>query len=238
MRCVSKPWNAFLSQPCFIKSHLENSLHNNDEILLVFNEQFHWKSEPCIAHRTRSPVIKLFDLIKLPVDFPDPDKREEGTVIGSVNGLVCFSCREYNTHVIHIWNPSLSALMTLPPFAYPCPGYKHFFGFGFDPKTDDYKVVKLVKNETLRADPLFREWLQVEVYNGHDGHFHWLCAYVSEGIKLLKIVAFDLGEETSVRSLFQIPLPNLKQVGSLICTFSLEGFVWCHAPEVVYFKYG
>nr|GEX59608.1 hypothetical protein [Tanacetum cinerariifolium] len=80
----------------------------------------------------------------------------------------------------YIWNPSLSAVLTLPPFAKPSPDtnerFDIFYGFGFDPQTDDYKVVKLISH--LKPPPDFnpdflcmpisyviKEWLPVKVYS-------------------------------------------------------------------------
>ncbi|KAJ9554356.1 hypothetical protein OSB04_018401 [Centaurea solstitialis] len=127
----------------------------------------------------------------------------------------------YNDLVIQIWNPSLSTVLTLPPcqlnngvfdFTKAC------FRFGYDPKTDDYKLVKLING--------VKEWLQVEVYSlrkdswglitqrfpshvievfdgdtvcvdGCNGCLHWLGSVVDhEGRKVQTIVAFDLGMET------------------------------------------
>ncbi|GKA30539.1 F-box domain containing protein [Tanacetum coccineum] len=107
MRCVSKAWNALLSQPSFIKSHLDHNLAHDDEILLVFIS----------------------------------DKPSD--LIGSDNGLICFSSFE---SVVHIWNPSLSALAALPDIVSTLDDDNDHmqFRFGYDPINDDYKVVKVM----------------------------------------------------------------------------------------------
>ncbi|CAI9296251.1 unnamed protein product [Lactuca saligna] len=181
MRCISKSWNALLSQSSFIKSHLHRSIHNNDEILMVFNAEFPSDSEPTaqpkpfIAHPSRSPDIELADFIKLPV-IPHSEHKCL-FAIGSVHGLICFSYGRYPDSVIYIWNPSLSALLSLPPYSKPSDGDSPwtFLRFGFDPRTDDYKVVKVIS--LLRPPgniaPIFanflsltscvvEEWLHVE----------------------------------------------------------------------------
>ncbi|XP_042758060.1 F-box/kelch-repeat protein At3g06240 [Lactuca sativa] len=232
MRSVSKSWNAFLSHPSFVKSHLHHSIHNNDQILLIFqDEEFYSDTKPFTAIPSRSPRLELTNFIKFPVK-PQSGHTDGIRVIGSVNGLICSS---YDNHsVIHIWNPSLSALLTLPPYSTPCHGYNSFkihFRFGFDPKTNDYKVVKLT-GINGPYENVVTWWLQVEIYSmrkgswklitemfpshiailinrddvcadGHHGHLHWLgCTDGKEDTKT--IVGFDLGSET----FREIPLPD------------------------------
>lgn len=106
LRCVSKHWNAFISQHYFIKSYVHFhrlNVHNNDEILLVFLKG------GFTTHHSNSPHIELANFIKLPVNFPSAASSEYN-FIGSINGLICFSCELL---------------------------YRHFFPFGFDPNTDD-----------------------------------------------------------------------------------------------------
>ncbi|CAH1430865.1 unnamed protein product [Lactuca virosa] len=98
--------------------------------------------------------------------------------------------------------------------------------FGYDPKTDDYKVVKL----TRILQPPGMIW-QVEVYSMKkgswefiiqtfplhltqisdlddetcaDGHLHWLCYCDDLEQKQETIVAFDLGVDTFNEILFQV----------------------------------
>ncbi|KAJ9554245.1 LOW QUALITY PROTEIN: hypothetical protein OSB04_018290 [Centaurea solstitialis] len=80
-------------------------------------------------------------------------------------------------HAIQICNPSLSAVVTLPPYAMPSPLAVAGL-FGFDPLTDDYKVVKIMSRCVLPPDlaglegclgphsyDVVKDWLQVEVYS-------------------------------------------------------------------------
>nr|GEU76649.1 hypothetical protein [Tanacetum cinerariifolium] len=197
LRCVCKRWNTLLCEPNFIKSHLHRcSINNNkdEEVLLVFNRGFLPKAHPCA-----SPDIELTNFVNLTVNFPSEEAQIHSTVIGSANGLICFSVGFFDDSVIHIWNPSISALLTVPPYAIPVPSDSpnvHYnFRFGFDPENDDYKIVKLI-----RADD---EWLQVEVsIDGHDGHLHWLC--FNDDLEIHTIVAFHLAAE----SFTEISLPD------------------------------
>ncbi|GKB44445.1 F-box domain containing protein [Tanacetum coccineum] len=132
MRCVSKHWNDLLSRPS-IKSHLDYSKHNNEEIILVFYDLFRFNSsfKPFTEHPTRNPKQELRSLIKIPVMEPNSIFNHyigQGCyIIGSVNGLVCFYKRSDPPHNVYIWNPSLSAVLTLPPFAMPSPDTNEHF---------------------------------------------------------------------------------------------------------------
>ncbi|KAM0042524.1 putative F-box domain-containing protein [Helianthus debilis subsp. tardiflorus] len=181
LRCVCKPLNALSSNPSFIKSHLHRSIPNNDEMLLVFHNRFCFEGgKPITAHPSRSPHIVNPNFIKLPVNFNIPSAYNCSSVIGSVNGLICFvvwsSIVPGPDPIIYIWNPSLSAVTTLPPFT--IRGFDDlYFRFGFDPKTDDFKVVKLTRllHKYIHYQSGVKkncfEWLQVEVYSMRNGYW-------------------------------------------------------------------
>lgn len=63
--------------------------------------------------------------------------------MGSINGLVCLC--DHRSGVL--WNPSIRKYFKLPPHSirheYGGP-FSDAFGFGFDVKTNDYKVVRIV----------------------------------------------------------------------------------------------
>ncbi|PWA33942.1 F-box domain-containing protein [Artemisia annua] len=63
--------------------------------------------------------------------------------------------------MIYIWNPSLSALSPLPPSRIHSSFDNKHLRFGFDPKTDDYKAVKVISFQL----PNRRDWLQVAVFS-------------------------------------------------------------------------
>ncbi|XP_023758513.1 F-box/kelch-repeat protein At3g06240 [Lactuca sativa] len=237
MRCVCKPWNALLSEDSFIKSHLHHSIHNNDEILLFFPCRLHYGCSSITARPTRSPDLDLTDFIKLPVNLNFVRflvNLGYAMVIGSVNGVICVYYKSYHDdgYAVYIWNPSLSALLTLPPCSLPsCNSHDIDFRFGYDPRTDDYKVVKITGvsgtvNMLLPQAEVYSmrkgSWDSVKqrmemfpshvtsIFNrdrvctdGHDGHIHWL-SFTNSKRKPETIVAFDLGAET----FSEIPLPD------------------------------
>ncbi|PWA71275.1 F-box domain-containing protein [Artemisia annua] len=225
MRCVSKSWNALLSQPSFINSHLDRSMNTynkDDEVLLVFDDGYFDTCQTFITRPSRSSILQIPDLIKLPVDTPLFDSSY---FIGSVNGIICFA--NYQSDDIYIWNPSLSALTALPSYA-PDEG-DLLFRFGFDPINDDYKVVKVsfrmgehggIKGSVKVEVYSLRKgsWKSVPGFPSHismifnkdevcaDGHLYWLCEVDTQSRDT--IVSFDLGLET----FHEISLPQSNEV--------------------------
>ncbi|PWA71272.1 F-box domain-containing protein [Artemisia annua] len=231
MRCLSKPWNALLSQPSFIQAHLDRSIHNNDDkILFVFDYGYPSNTQSFVTHPSRSSILRLPNLVELPDDILSCDLSE---FIGSVNGLLCFSI----DHSINIWNPSLSASTTFSSITSGFDDYDDYydrhgtvFRFGFDPKNDDYKVVKLMYIHDEFED-IVKGSIKIEVYslgkrcwesvNGFpshitkiydndeiclDGHVYWRCEIDPNSLRET-IVSFDLGLET----FYEIPLPENTQ---------------------------
>ncbi|CAH1430338.1 unnamed protein product [Lactuca virosa] len=242
MRLVCKTWNALLSESSFIKSHLHHSIHNNkknkdDEILLFFEKaiiDYFSSTCPLTARSCGSPRLEVSNFMKLelPIDPQHEKKKPMINVFGSVNGLICFSYLKNHGYFIRIWNPSLSASLTLPRSSLSDQTHHPYVWFGFDPKTDDYKVVK-VSSSFFFLKPADRETQphpQVEVYSmrkgswesasqripSHikmffyrddvcvDGRIHWLCVTDLEG-NPRTIVTFDLGAMTLGD---EIPLPD------------------------------
>ncbi|XP_052620620.1 F-box protein CPR1 [Lactuca sativa] len=251
MRCVSKSWNALLSESSFIKSHLHRSIQNNttNGILLLFYRLFSFGSKSFTAYPSQSPHSELTDFIKLPINHQSENNR--GKVIGSVNGLICFKYgsnhdfgvihdseiiygSNHDPEVVCIWNPSLSALLTLPPYYTPPYSIQHSFRFGFDPKTDDYKVVKFTRPMERQGIMIsVKDWLPIEVYSmrkgswksitqrlpsnlrdifscdtlcvdGHEGHLHWITETDDTWNSVLTVFTFDLSSET----FWEMPFPK------------------------------
>ncbi|GJY63798.1 F-box/kelch-repeat protein-like protein, partial [Tanacetum coccineum] len=216
MRCVCKPWNEFLTMPSFIKSHLDHSKNTNKEILLEFYDGFSFDDDdPCTAHYSRPPNRKLRNFLEFPVNRPPLGFC---SLIGSVNGLICFiseGSTRCPTRGVHIWNPSLSAFLSLASYSIRSLCKDEYIRFGFDPKADDYKVVKVIrfKGSNVRKVEVYSmrkgSWEVItERFPSHvtklcgdefsvgwyDGRVHWLGQ--NDMTKQLTIVAFDLHEKT------------------------------------------
>ncbi|KAJ9553269.1 hypothetical protein OSB04_017314 [Centaurea solstitialis] len=143
----------------YLNPHSSNPTEE-DEVVLNLISGFCYHSVSVTAHLSRSPHLELPDFI----EFPDSPLSGSLTFFGSINGLICYAFRtdrdRQDDYVIQIWNPSLSAVLTLPPFNgldwvligddATC---QLHFRFGYDPETDDYKLLKLM-SYSISPDPI------------------------------------------------------------------------------------
>jgi hypothetical protein len=156
-RCVSKSWNSLITSPAFVHSHLNQSIPNNNNLLIVRH---------CSSSANRAldkEHYKLFydnEAFEECAEFDFPAKSrslKHFGLIASENGLICLS--EQERYVL--WNPSIRKCWNLPK---PCITARKHSGstcheaFGFDPRTNDYKVVRIVIHHSTK-DAL------VEVYS-------------------------------------------------------------------------
>ena len=172
-RCVSKSWNSLFTSSAFINSHLTRSLSlpSNSNKLIV-------------RHYLAHSIVNYFKLIDDNNDSFDqiqnielPRRVQAYMLIGSVNGL--FSLYDQERYIL--WNPSIRKFITLPK---PC----SFIGlrrhaFGFDPRTNDYKVVRIAfpyqRNMSEEAKPPL-----IEVYSLNEGCWRITGASFPPGIKV------------------------------------------------------
>ncbi|XP_055960642.1 F-box/kelch-repeat protein At3g06240-like [Mercurialis annua] len=191
--CVSKLWNCIIKTPHFISafsSHhyflLHHSYYSNHHSLRFDNKHLdHYLSlhPPC----TRTDTVHM---------------------VGSSNGLVCLYCTSRKNFLeFIIWNPSIRKSLTIPESSYRLPrsSFEIFFGFGFDSRTNDYKLL------TFSADSItnvvlyslnsnswkkitnvpckFRKygcWLVIPAFI--DGRFYWNVTVEEKNL----VLVFDL----------------------------------------------
>lgn len=95
------------------------------------------------------------------------------SIVGSVNGVICLSDDlEYGyMDDIFLWNPSIRKFVSLPKYnvTFHSHGpFSHSLGFGFDPVTNDFKVVRVVHPGCDRIPPL------VELYTHKTGCWRYI----------------------------------------------------------------
>ena len=148
-RCVSKSWNSLITTSAFIDSHLTQSLSlpSNSNKLIVSLGNFRTKVEYYeFIHDDNNDSDSSFHQFQN-VEFP---LSSYFNLIGSVNGLFCLCEKEQ----IILWNPCIRKFITLPKT-----NSAVINGFGFDARTNDYKVVSIAP----KPRPL------VEVYSLKEG---------------------------------------------------------------------
>ncbi|ESW26977.1 hypothetical protein PHAVU_003G163000 [Phaseolus vulgaris] len=155
-RCVSKTWNSLISDPYFVKSHLGRSSRNTQVMLRLkdLNDAaFTWLSFCSIHCLFQNPASTFHDNRQYrfdPFNF----------FMGSCNGLLCLhdslpidDCEE---HRVHFWNPATRILSESSPclrlhsdFPRTHSCYMKF-GFGYDDRSDTYKVVAIILDIRIR----------------------------------------------------------------------------------------
>ncbi|XP_043721165.1 F-box protein CPR1-like [Telopea speciosissima] len=147
-RYVCKAWCDLITDPDFAKMHLTRSLATNTNLILILEEHqkiFSVDFDVC----EQEAAVKLDHPFKSPIGY---------LILASCNGLVCmfdddgvvslFSKK--NVYDTFLWNPSTRTHKKLPftPIEFPInAGYAHVtaYGFGYDPTTDDYKVIRVLQ---------------------------------------------------------------------------------------------
>ncbi|KAI9077740.1 hypothetical protein K1719_040226 [Acacia pycnantha] len=163
---LCKAWNSLITDQAFIFDHLNKTIqasNGNVWLFLQFSSDartrdFHY-TEFYSLHSHNQQIdhfsVERFPLRRL-LELDD-----YSTVVGTCGGLVCIT-----DYQILIWNPSIRKYMVLPEpiLTYSTLNRQHeryqiFFGFGFDSKNKDYKVIRFVTLYSKESVP------QVEVFS-------------------------------------------------------------------------
>ncbi|KDP29842.1 hypothetical protein JCGZ_18417 [Jatropha curcas] len=146
---VCKYWNSLIRSPSFIYRHL-SSTKDPLSLLTVRGTGM----DPSIEFYLHFDDEGFNEYKKLHVPF-------QGStigffqIVGSVNGLVCLRVNSVtdqffiNIDTLILWNPAIKRSFNVPK-----PNYsgETIVGFGYDSRTDDYKLVRIVKqNRCYRA---------------------------------------------------------------------------------------
>ncbi|KAK9007042.1 hypothetical protein V6N11_019370 [Hibiscus sabdariffa] len=132
-RSVCKSWNSVICDPCFISTHLQASLSNNTPFLLLS----YW--ENCKKDYFLHYDNDGFDEFKQ-LQFPVFVSDSFSFVLGSYNGLICLRFWNGVVSKFILWNPSIQKYISLPRLRISNDVHINF-GFGFDSRANDYKLV-------------------------------------------------------------------------------------------------
>ncbi|CAH1414312.1 unnamed protein product [Lactuca virosa] len=223
-RSVSKSIRACIDSPGFIRKHTCRSPQRLVLIHVLYNKYLQENGDAlfCTLHaQDQLPLPLCGGYIGItPLQYP----RRKASLIGFCNGI--FLLFGYENGVISLWNPSIKRLLTLPA----CPRrliYGLGYGLGFDPMTDDNKVVSIPANGNTRIlessfvyatktgawhpidsrMPLYSRVLSRACYL--NGVLHWVvgcCFPDSEDIQFHYIMTFDLS--THVFGIIDLPKPS------------------------------
>ncbi|XP_024978455.1 F-box/kelch-repeat protein At3g06240-like [Cynara cardunculus var. scolymus] len=161
-KSVSKPWRSLISNPEFIKTHLDLNNHHKTSILILVSEM---KSFYSVSINELVPYLDSDDLCATgkEISFRPPSIRWE-EILGSCNGLVLAKDEDDQ---IFLMNPTTQEVSELPisPFALPLGESFVMYGFGYDSSSDDYKVVSISFWDTDNEHNLDCTDMLVSVYS-------------------------------------------------------------------------
>jgi hypothetical protein len=179
--CVCKTWKSIIQNPTFISTHLHHSSTTNHLLLFSISsgsEQIyalHNDDDNDFTEHTRFDF--LVDSFTINPKF---------RLVATCNGLVCFSDDplrytnydyNYDYPRFYLWNPCVRKYVKLPYPNFTFGNSYESIGFGFDRKTNDYKVVRM---GSLRDDPdCGKDRPMVEVYTLSTGEWRMVTPVLS-----------------------------------------------------------
>ncbi|XP_016557763.2 F-box/kelch-repeat protein At3g06240-like [Capsicum annuum] len=224
-KCVSKFWNNIISQPYFKKMHLNTHVnhHNSPKKFLIDQyECFHMSTTFNVYSfsLSNSAPQLIKDIRRL--DTPTSFEPKWGRVYCCCDGLFFIGVwRELDEgrhpSLLLLWNPSTGESVKLPT-QYPQSSPKqHLYGIGYDPTSDDYKIIRIDWNKNVPDEILALKsgsWRKIGEYAGGINGVHWtspmkLClAFVEGAFHWLGrekdcVVSFNISNEIYG----EIPLP-------------------------------
>ncbi|XP_057419457.1 F-box protein At3g07870-like [Lotus japonicus] len=164
-KCVCRSLKSLISNPEFTHLHFKEAkpgvmIRSNDSRTLHLLDQLNMfedgvdkeKVQFCgcfrifINHICRNPW-------KLDPKFKLPFRESNYSVVNSCNGLICL-CDPLNNNPLAVSNPVTGEFIRLPDshrIHYESHGTLIYVGFGFQPKTNEYKVVRILKESPRRS---------------------------------------------------------------------------------------
>lgn len=148
LRCIvlSKSWYDLIKTPNFIATHLHKTLSSDDHRLFLHR-----------LYGNNDETFRLYfdnnDFGEYMTPHPPCDTKKHLHVAGSCNGLICLFRDDFSHgfgygYRFILWNPSIRKSILLPSphfiFANNFLRCRNFTGFGFDPTTQDYKVLRIM----------------------------------------------------------------------------------------------
>ncbi|XP_050243943.1 F-box protein CPR1-like [Quercus robur] len=175
---VSKTWKSLIQNPTFISNHLHHSYTtttNNHNLLLISS---HNKELYCALHNEDDPYFSKHTRF----DCHPALGSSNGLLylVGTCNGLLCLS-NTYDINRFFLLNPSGRKFVELPlPNVTLHNYFEPSLGFGYDSKTNDYKVVRAVSLKLMEDSCVFQNPQPpvVEVYSLSTGQWKMLSAPV------------------------------------------------------------
>ncbi|KDP38912.1 hypothetical protein JCGZ_00669 [Jatropha curcas] len=197
---VCKSWYSLIKSPQFISTHLAAVNRNRNRQLVLVRVDC---PDQYSLHFDNKALEKYMSL-------PGPSipliPIEHFEIVGSCNGIVCFS-NMYELNII-LWNPSIRKSLILPQAAFNSRG---IVGFGFDSSTNDYKVFRMLYGHPFKTELYslnsgsWKDITEIAPFykiKGHvtgasvNGALHWVVGDGDKDVGFKSIVmVFDVKDE-------------------------------------------
>ncbi|XP_058746875.1 F-box/kelch-repeat protein At3g23880-like [Vicia villosa] len=138
-KCVCKLWKTLISDSQFVKSHLQISRINSQQLVFSVLEKPYK-----IASYSLEPLFENSSTPIEPVTFCSM-KNSKRCIIGSCNGLLCVFHSYHNT--VELWNPSIRFKSNKSPQVVSRDWLIMQYGFGYDQVNDKYKVLLVARHK-------------------------------------------------------------------------------------------
>jgi len=232
-RSTSKSLRSLIDSHNFINLHLKNALNFN--LILLHNTNIYQLDFPNLTDsKSMIPLNHPFSTNITPVR-----RNSAMTLIGSCNGLLAISHGQitftdpYGANEITFWNPTTRKHRIIPFLSLPIPNIMKsnddiglcVHGFGYDPLTADYKLLRISwisylnysfepngrlfssKTNSWKVIPSMPPYALYYVHTMGvfvENSIHWIMTPKIDGSDPCLIVAFNL----SLEIFNEVPLPN------------------------------
>ncbi|XP_074273797.1 F-box protein CPR1-like isoform X2 [Silene latifolia] len=149
-KSVSKQWYSLINSPDFINLHLSQTLISQNPPNLIISRLSLFSSQ---ISENQSHDFHFSELDHPLKPFYEINRKFLPQIIGSINGVVCFS--SWDRSSVFLYNPSTKTHRLIPAFSNRNPELEKtygnntaelvVFGFGFESVSRDYKVVRMAK---------------------------------------------------------------------------------------------
>ncbi|XP_061365267.1 putative F-box protein At3g16210 [Gastrolobium bilobum] len=136
-KCVQRSWNALFRNHRFVMSHMNMLM--SKEHLMVF--EFYGHASLTCDDPSQPPLY-------LNCSSPNKSFNFHWSCGSSCNGVFCLGVfDEHDDYRLILWNPNTREVNLIPfdSHSQTSERYSEFYCFGFDPNTNDFKVVKLIR---------------------------------------------------------------------------------------------
>ncbi|XP_028751227.1 F-box/kelch-repeat protein At3g23880-like [Neltuma alba] len=232
---VCRAWNSLITNRTFVSDHLNRTIQASNSrgslffqfSLIGYKGQINLHPEQFYSLYSVNQQTDHFSVERFPLSHLFRRDRPQ-IFAGTCNGLVCAAdYSSFHSTTILIWNPLLRKYLVLPKPIMTCKNrksqlddkYHLHFGFGFDSKNNDYKVIRLMilcaEQDTPHVEVyslVSRSWRIIDVtvppfyicYLRHwfspvtvNGAVHWVVGRRRcDGSRYKFILSFDVIEET------------------------------------------